>query len=79
MPKPPLMLRDSFCMMLAEGALEWLHEKTPALDAALKELEGDRYHELVCELADGFKRDYLIAVKPDPDDPEPDEKVTSIR
>lgn len=80
------MLQDSFCMMLAEGALEILHERTPALAAALDELtpeppdyEPNEYHRLVCELADQFKSDYLLAVKPDPDKPEPSEKVTKIR
>jgi len=73
------MLQDSFCMMLAEGALDLLHEKTPALDAALKELAGDRYHQLVCELATQFKSDYKLALEPDPDNPEPSEKVTKLR
>lgn len=77
-PNPPLMLQDTFCTMLAEGALELLYERTPKLKEALGELTGDPYQELVCALADGFMADYKVALKPDPDAPEHAEKITSI-
>lgn len=86
MAEPPLMLQDSFCMMLAEGALEVVAEFNPKLNKALEELspeppdyEPNEYHRLACALADQFKKDYLVAVKPDPDRPDPGEKVTKIR
>lgn len=85
-PKLPLMLQDSFCMMLAEGALDVIAKFSPKLNEALEELSPDppdyepnRYHELCVELANSFKEDYLVAVKPDPDEPSPKEKVTKIR
>jgi len=78
-PKPPLMLQDNFCQMLAEGALELLYEQTPKLREALDEFKDGDYGALCLALADQFKKDYREAVKPDPDDPEPAEKVTSIR
>lgn len=57
----------NFAVMLAEGALEKVSERTPELDAALKALVGDRYHELVVEMAKRFITDHRIANEPDPD------------
>jgi len=73
------MMQMPFCMMLAEGALDVLHAKSHGLDKALRALGPDDYHELVVELAERFQGDYLYALKPDPDDPEPTKKVTSLR